>query len=324
MSFYNTNTNSSPSFHQQQQLSGHLLSTMKRNNTFKSKLKSLKNELHEAIILTATTTKPLLPWSRPPTRSNSTSSFRSPFSSIKLSNGNTTGQSSVFSSCESSPRSISLSSTKNDSTVGTTDVFPVSRSTSVSLPISKFKSPTTIISTVTNSATSTTTTCSPCSISYSSLDYDYDYDNLFDLNSPTSSYDPSLKNERLANKKEGLGQEEKFLLPPLPSSTTTLTPVLSSSPGKFSHDQMMINGQVDAEEMEKQEFSLLLPTTPSNNSQKYQNSSFSQQLLSHENNQHQQNNNPKSEELVDVDRLACSILSLVGKRTNDQNIEWNI
>ena len=94
MSFYNTNTNYSPSFNQlspplpqqqqQQQFSGHLSSPMKRNNTFKSKLKSLKNELHEAMTLTITTTTtttkpPLLPWSRPPTRSNSTSSYRSPF-----------------------------------------------------------------------------------------------------------------------------------------------------------------------------------------------------------------------------------------------------
>ena len=129
MSFYNTNTNYSPSFNQlspplppppqqqQQQFSGHLSSPMKRNNTFKSKLKSLKNELHEAMTLTTitTTTKPpLLPWSRPPTRSNSTSSYRSPFSSIKLSNGNNTGKSSGFSSCQTSPQSLSLSSTKND------------------------------------------------------------------------------------------------------------------------------------------------------------------------------------------------------------------
>ena len=64
------------------------------------------------------------------------------------------------------------------------------------LPISKFKSPTTIIATVTNSSTTTTNTTntnSPCSISYTSLDYDYDYDNLFEFNSPTSSYDPNFK-----------------------------------------------------------------------------------------------------------------------------------
>ena len=37
------------------------------------------------------------------------------------------------------------------------------------------------------------------------------------------------------------------------------------------------------------------------------------------------NNNTKNdEELVAVDELACSILSLVGKNTNNQNIEWNI
>ena len=95
MSFYNTNTNYSPSFNQ---LSPPLPTTTttttifrtsvisyEKNNTFKSKLKSLKNELHEAMTLTTittttTTTKPpLLPWSRPPTRSNSTSSYRSPF-----------------------------------------------------------------------------------------------------------------------------------------------------------------------------------------------------------------------------------------------------
>ena len=357
MSFYNTNTNYSPSFNQlspplpqqqqQQQFSGHLSSPMKRNNTFKSKLKSLKNELHEAMTLTTittttTTTKPpLLPWSRPPTRSNSTSSYRSPFSSIKLSNGNNTGKSSGFSSCQTSPQSLSLSSTKNDNNNNNnnngiiTDVFQASRSRSISLPISKFKSPTTIIATVTNSSTTTTNTTntnSPCSISYTSLDYDYDYDNLFEFNSQTSSYDPNFKNEKLTtNTIDDLGKEEKFLLPPLPSSATTLTPKISS-PGKLDNNNNNNNNQLDKNEMDKQQIDLLLPSTPSNNnSKKYQNITSSQQLLSYENNHNHSNlidfdnNNTKNdEELVAVDRLACSILSLVGKNTNNQNIEWNI